>query len=429
MTIISFIFVGLFINLLQLLLVCTIRLSDNKKWRLMHKKLDGNLIYLLYTQPIFIAYFWSNMKVKIVLNDVSIIEDVKKPLLAILLPNHTYELDWLTCFVLADQLGNIGSYKCFSKDELKYLPIIGWSFWMSDLIYVKRNWQQDKLNIDKKLDELLTYEQILLGIFAEGTRFTPERYELAKEFMTTRNIEPYKYHLYPRSRGFAYTLGHYLYSSRVLNKFDEKLLRLFNMQIMMPDRPGFRDFLAGKQLIADVYCEEVSLSREFRDQMIEHHSREVKNSSETNFRSSEEAVKLMENIYRRKDQLVDEYQANGNKFAVDESAGGGYFPYKRPVRPFMYWLTFMSFTYGSLTYLALVIFAESVTFWSLLVVFMSSGLLMLRRISRESKPRRDLAFGKPIESVRLTKTNIDETTVASKVQDSVIFKASESTAA
>lgn len=388
-TLASLIFIGLIINILQLILVCTIKLSGNRKWRRIHKKLNGNLVYLLFTQPTFLIYFWSKIKLNIVLENVGLIEDVRGPIMGIILANHTFELDWITCFVMADQLGNIGAYKCFAKDELKYLPIIGWAFWMSDLIYVKRNWKQDRVDINQKLDELLYYDQFLLGIFAEGTRYTPEKHRASVEFAKSRGIKPFKYHLYPRSRGFAYTIRHYLLGAVQHKQLDEKPVRVFNIEILMPGRPNFKHFIEGRQLSADIYCEEVCLSQEVRDEVL-------------NSLDEDDCPKLSQfllDVYRRKDALVEEYAMGGGRFNVN-SPNGGHYPFEQPLRPFVYWSLCMSFTYGTLAYLATYVFAESITFWSMLSFFLSGTFLMLRRIERESKPRAMGAatFGKSSES-------------------------------
>uniref|UniRef100_A0A6G1SM13 1-acyl-sn-glycerol-3-phosphate acyltransferase delta n=1 Tax=Aceria tosichella TaxID=561515 RepID=A0A6G1SM13_9ACAR len=404
LTLVSFIFVGSILNLVQLLLTLTIRLSNNRRWRRWHKWLIGQLVYAIFAQPVCLLYLWPRWQLEIVLDDKALIEDVQKNMFGIIIANHTFELDWMTCFVLADQLGNMGNYKCFSKDELKWLPITGWTFWMADLIYVKRDWKQDRARIAAKLNELLDYNQILLGIFAEGTRWTQEKHNDAVEFAKSRSIEPYKHHLFPRPRGFNYTMRHYLRLSAGAgtevnssnngahseNEMNQKgpasacalvndsaagPIRLFNLEIVMPDRPKFKTFLEGGLLRASIYCEEILLNDELR--------REALSSRDED--DCPKLTKLLQDIYRRKDELIDEFMANNQRFRV-KSPRGGYYPIRKPVRPFLYWLAGMSTTYGTFTFLASTLFAGSVWFWSLVVAFVTSGLLLLRRIERESVP-------------------------------------------
>lgn len=372
LTLISFIFVGLILNALQLVLCLTIRLSNNRQWRRLHKLANGYLIYMIYTQPIFLIYFWPRVDMKIHLADQQMIADVKKDLLGIIIANHTYELDWMMCFFLADQIGNIGSYKCFAKDELKWLPVIGWSFWMSDLIYVKRDWNRDKIDIEKKLDELLIYDQILLGIFAEGTRMTREKYYEAVEFARSRNMEPLKYHLFPRARGFNFTLRHYLRATNL-----EKPIRVFNLEIVLPDRPNFKHFLEGSYIKADIYCEEVAITDEIREE-----ARISKDSEDC-----PKLTRFLQDIYRRKDEIIEGYQReSGFHPHNDRFTKRALFPIRKPYAIGFYWLILMSSTYGTIAYLAVTLFAKSIAFWTLIATLLTSGMLMLRQIEKESKP-------------------------------------------
>lgn len=49
-----------------------------------------------------------------------------------------------------------------------------------------------------------TYTQLCL--FAEGTRFTPEKHEVSKEFARSRGLPELKHHLIPRTKGFNFVL-------------------------------------------------------------------------------------------------------------------------------------------------------------------------------------------------------------------------------
>jgi lysophosphatidic acid acyltransferase/lysophosphatidylinositol acyltransferase len=377
-TLVSFIFVGLMLNVLQLILTISIRFSGNKTWRRWHKRLMGQIVYAIISPLVFLFYVWPRWELSIVVDDMSVIDEVQKNVFWIVIANHTYELDWMTCCMLADQLGNMGNYKCFSKDELKWLPIVGWTFWMADLIYVKRDWNEDRPRIESKLNELLDYDQVLLGIFAEGTRWTPEKYNDATRFANERSIEPYKHHLFPRPRGFNYTLRHYLRAASSGANAAAALaepVRLFNLEIAMPDRPKFTTFLEGGLIRAAVYWEEVPLSDEIRAEALE--------SKDEN--DCPKMTQLLLDIFRRKDQLIDEFTQNNMRFPL-RSTRAGHFPVRRPTRSFTYWLASMSLTYGTFAYLANSVFADSATFWSLFAGFIISGILLLRRIERETVP-------------------------------------------
>ena len=370
-------FVGLILNLLQLFLCLTVKLSDHFQWRRWHKRANGLLVYLLYTQPIFLIYFWTRVELAVHLQHKNLISYVRENIMGIIIANHTYELDWLMCFLLADQLGNIGAYKSFAKDELKYLPVIGWSFWMTDLIYVKRNWEQDRLGMEKKLDELLVYDQMLLGIFAEGTRLTKEKYAEAREFAVSKKLEPYKYHLFPRARGFNFTLRHYLRAANLEKKMEENLIKLLNVEIVLPERPNFRQFLEGSYIKAEIYCEEVPVTDEIRQEALE--SEDAENCPKL--------TKLLQDIFRRKDEIIEQYGADGGFHLPNEkNPNGTLYPLKKPVGVTVCYIILMSITYGTFAYLAMTVFSGSIKFWTIVIGSLVSALLMLQRIERESKP-------------------------------------------
>lgn len=374
LSLVSFLFVGLIINCLQVILLLTSKLSDSVRWKTLHKKLNGYLVFTLFSPPTSLLYWWSNVNLNIKLKDVSLIEDSKKPLLGVIIPNHSYELDYMVSYILADQLGGLGAYKSLSKDELKYLPIIGWAMWMSDMVYVKRDWKQDRLTIGAKLNQLFYYEQSILALFAEGTRWTPEKHEASVKYALSRGIKPLKYHLIPRTRGFIYTIRHYVREMTFNRVDDDRAIRIFNLQMLLPDKPKFRDFMDGRQLRADVYCEEVILSSEIRDEILK-----SKDEDECPL-----LAQLLQEIYERKDDLVDEYLMNGNKFKVD-SATGGDFPFKHRKLPIIIWLLGLCFTHSTFAYLAVTTFVDSLVFWSLLIGFITACFLMLKRIARESR--------------------------------------------
>lgn len=372
---VSIIFVGLLVNLAQLIVLVSLNLNkQNTRWRRLHKRLNSYLVYTLLAPGCALFYYWSRIKVNIHLADKGLLETPKQPLLGIVLPNHSYEMDYIPSFVLADQMGNLGAYRSMSKDEIKYLPIIGWCLWMSDFVFVKRDGRLNRDGMGRMLDELFDYDQTLLGLFSEGTRWTEEKYLASVEFAKSRGIKPYKYHLVPKTRGFAYTIRHYIRQIELEKKLDRSLFRVFNVEIIMPDKPTFKDFLDGKQLRADVHCEEILLSHEIREEILKSaHEDECPKLAE-----------LLYEIFRRKDQLIDEYKLNGNTFSKDEPSGAE-FPYKRRLLPLVITLIGFCFTYTTLIYLAIGIFAQSTIFWSLLIGYLTACAWMLRRIMWESQ--------------------------------------------
>lgn len=125
----------------------------------------------------------------------------------------------------------MGAGKAFTKVELKRMPIFGWSFFFGEFIFLQRNWKEDEKRIGPAIDQLVAHPfPITLLLLPEGTRFTSEKYQAAMKFVEERKIPiNLKYHLLPRVKGFAATLGH-LQKNRKFLEFNkiQKLTVLFN---------------------------------------------------------------------------------------------------------------------------------------------------------------------------------------------------------
>ena len=108
---------------------------------------------------------------------------------------------------MADRYQVLGNAKVFLKRSLRYAPIIGWLWNFSDVIYLYRDWQKDKKVISDSVKTLGEYEDpITLLLFAEGTRYSPEKYETSRQFAKEKGLPELKHHLIPRVKGFAETV-------------------------------------------------------------------------------------------------------------------------------------------------------------------------------------------------------------------------------
>lgn len=87
------------------------------------------------------------------------------------------------------------------------MPVIGWTFFFCEMIFLARNWEKDSLTLGESLDRLTEYtDTIILLLFAEGTRFTKEKYEASVKFSKEKGLHILKHHLQPRTKGFVYTI-------------------------------------------------------------------------------------------------------------------------------------------------------------------------------------------------------------------------------
>ncbi|CAG2173217.1 unnamed protein product, partial [Oppiella nova] len=129
---------------------------------------------------------------------------------SLVVANHRYETDAAFLWLVAERYGCLGSSKAFAKRELRYVPIIGWTFFFGEYIFLERDWRKDADNIATGLDHIMAHKQpTLLMIAAEGTRFTAQKYETSMKFAADRGLGVhYKHHLLPRVKGFAYSVRH-----------------------------------------------------------------------------------------------------------------------------------------------------------------------------------------------------------------------------
>lgn len=119
-------------------------------------------------------------------------------------------MDAFFYWLFADQTGVLGCSKSFVKDDLRYMPVLGWLFYFGEFVFLKRKWEEDKQNLASSIDLLMNYNfPVMLFLLAEGTRYTPEKHTNSLKW-AAKHGEPIdlKYHLVPRVKGFNYSLRH-----------------------------------------------------------------------------------------------------------------------------------------------------------------------------------------------------------------------------
>ncbi|KAJ6425828.1 hypothetical protein OIU84_026415 [Salix udensis] len=92
---------------------------------------------------------------------------------ALVMCNHRSDIDWLVGWVLAQRSGCLGSAVAVMKKSSKFLPVIGWSMWFSEYLFLERNWAKDEITLKSGLQRLRDFPRpFWLALFVEGTRFT-----------------------------------------------------------------------------------------------------------------------------------------------------------------------------------------------------------------------------------------------------------------
>ncbi|XP_071740875.1 1-acyl-sn-glycerol-3-phosphate acyltransferase 2-like [Rutidosis leptorrhynchoides] len=90
------------------------------------------------------------------------------------------------------------------KKSSKFLPVIGWSMWFSEYLFLERNFAKDESTIKVGLQQLKEYPQpFWLGLFVEGTRFTQAKLLVAQEYASSHGLPVPRNVLIPRTKGFV----------------------------------------------------------------------------------------------------------------------------------------------------------------------------------------------------------------------------------
>jgi len=251
----SFLVLGLFINLVQLVLYLLL-FKINKN---LFRQLNYYLMYGIYGYLLFIAEWWSLSKITIYCDQEMVSRMVRKDAEenALIVMNHHYELDWLYCWMVGDRMGILGNCRAFAKQSLKYIPILGWAGNFSDDVYLRRNLEQDRGRMQKKLRELVGFPSpIWLFLFPEGTRFTPEKHRASQEFAESRKLTKLEHHLTPRTKGFTFTLS---------NLDRNKMTTLYDFTLVAGQGksapPTLTSLILGKSTEATVVIRKINLSK------------------------------------------------------------------------------------------------------------------------------------------------------------------------
>lgn len=123
---------------------------------------------------------------------------------ALVISNHRSDLDWLFGWVLAQRVGCLGSTRAVMKKSTKYLPVMGWSMWFSEYIFLERSWAKDEETLKSSFQSLNGFPQpFWLALFVEGTRFTEAKLQLAQEFAASSGLPKPRNVLIPRTKGFV----------------------------------------------------------------------------------------------------------------------------------------------------------------------------------------------------------------------------------
>ncbi len=182
---------------------------------------------------------------------VSGLEGVSRNNWYLIIANHQ---SWSDTLILQDTFNyKMPLLKFVVKQELLYVPLLGFICWAYDYPFVKRYSKSylqqnpekkthDRKRLKKACQKLAIYPASILN-FVEGTRFTPSKHQ--------RQASPYRHLLLPRAGGVAV----------VLEALESYLDKILNVTIVY-DTPNLTllEFLGGKCKKVVVLVEQVEVS-------------------------------------------------------------------------------------------------------------------------------------------------------------------------
>lgn len=172
-----------------------------------YRRINRWVAELLWLELVWIVDWWAGVKIKLFVDRETYRLMGKEH--ALVVSNHKSDIDWLVGWVLAQRSGCLGSTLAVMKKSSKFLPVIGWSMWFSEYLFLERNWAKDESTLKSGLQRLRDYPQpFWLALFVEGTRFTQAKLLAAQEYAASTGLPIPRNVLIPRTKGFVSAVSH-----------------------------------------------------------------------------------------------------------------------------------------------------------------------------------------------------------------------------
>ncbi|XP_052176160.1 1-acyl-sn-glycerol-3-phosphate acyltransferase 2-like [Diospyros lotus] len=189
---------GLIVNLIQGVCFVLVRPFSKNTYR----RINRAVAELLWLELIWLVDWWGGVKIKL-FTDSETFQLMGKEH-ALVMSNHRSDIDWLVGWVLAQRSGCLGSALAVMKKSSKFLPVIGWSMWFSEYLFLERNWAKDESTLKLGFQRLKDFPQpFWLALFVEGTRFTQAKLLAAQEYAALTGLPIPRNVLIPRTKGFV----------------------------------------------------------------------------------------------------------------------------------------------------------------------------------------------------------------------------------
>ncbi|XP_011075205.1 1-acyl-sn-glycerol-3-phosphate acyltransferase 2 [Sesamum indicum] len=194
---------GLVINFIQAVCFLLIRPLSKKTYRRINREVAG----LLWLGLVWLIDWWAGVKIELYTDSETFKLMGKEH--ALVICNHKSDIDWLVGWVLAERSGCLGSTLAVMKKSSRFLPVIGWSMWFSEYLFLERSWAKDESTLKSGLQRLRDFPRpFWLALFVEGTRFTQAKLLAAQEYASSAGLPVPRNVLIPRTKGFVTAVSH-----------------------------------------------------------------------------------------------------------------------------------------------------------------------------------------------------------------------------
>ncbi|CAL9205894.1 unnamed protein product [Musa hybrid cultivar] len=302
-----FLLSGLIVNLVQAIFFITIRPFSKSLYR----RINRVVAELLWLQVIWLVDWWAGVKVQLYADSKTYALMGKEH--ALVISNHKSDIDWLVGWILSQRSGCLGSTLAVMKKSSKFLPVIGWSMWFTEYLFLERSWTKDESTLKSGLQQLKDFPRpFWLALFVEGTRFTPAKLLAAQEYAASQGLPIPRNVLIPRTKGFVSAVS-------IMRSF---VPAIYDVTVAIPsDQPPPTMFriLKGQSSVVHVH---------------------IKRHEMTDLPETDEGVsQWCKDIFVAKDALLDKHKSEGT-FGVEPRQLG------RPIKSLLvvvFWSSLLSY--------------------------------------------------------------------------------------
>ncbi|KAK8923952.1 1-acyl-sn-glycerol-3-phosphate acyltransferase PLS1 [Platanthera zijinensis] len=316
-----FLLSGLIVNFIQAACYAIIRpLSKNT-----YRKVNRRIAELLWLQLVWLVDWWAGVQIRLYVDSETFQSMGKEH--ALVVSNHRSDIDWVIGWILAQRSGCLGSALAVMKKSSKFLPVIGWSMWFAEYLFLERSWAKDEQTLyiffcilQSGLERLKDFPQpFWLALFVEGTRFTPAKLLAAQEYAASQGLPIPRNVLIPRTK-----VSFFLNSFQAVNHMRKFVPAIYDVTVSIPKgkpSPTMLGIFKGQPYVVHVH-----IKRHLMNELP---------------RTDEEISQWCRDMFVAKDALLDKHILEGTYGEV------GYRPIGRPLKSMlvvMSWAVLLSYT-------------------------------------------------------------------------------------